>query len=62
MASLTKRTVTLVISETLKYSVQFLSPILLVRILDKEVYGQYKEFIVYSSLLLTFISFSIGAI
>ena len=59
MASLTKRTFTLVVSETLKYSVQFLSPILLVRILDKEVYGQYREFIVYSSLFLTFISFSV---
>ncbi len=59
MASLTKRTITLVVSETLKYSFQFLSPILLVRILDKEIYGQYREFIVYSSLVLTFISFSI---
>ncbi|HSP88809.1 MAG TPA: oligosaccharide flippase family protein [Ignavibacteriaceae bacterium] len=61
MSSLTKRTFTLAISETLHYAVQFLSPIFLVRILDKDAYGQYREFIVYSSLLLTFISFSVKA-
>lgn len=59
MASLTKRTFTLVVSETLTYAIQFLSPVLLVRILDVETYGQYKEFIIYSSLILTFISFSV---
>jgi len=59
MSSLTKRTFTLVVSETLHYAVQFLSPIFLVRILDVNTYGQYKEFIVYSSLITTFISFSI---
>ncbi|HEX9740755.1 MAG TPA: oligosaccharide flippase family protein, partial [Ignavibacteriaceae bacterium] len=59
MASLTKRTFTLVISETLTYAIQFLSPVLLVRILDMETYGQYKQFIIYSSLILTFISFSV---
>ncbi len=57
--SLTKRTFTLVLSESLNYAVQFFSPIFLVRILDVNAYGQYKEFIVYSTLLLTFISFSV---
>ena len=59
MASLTQRTVILAGSQTLNYAVQFLSPIFLVRILDKTAFGQYKEFIVYSSLALTFISFGI---
>jgi O-antigen/teichoic acid export membrane protein len=59
MASLTKRTLILAISQSLTFAVQFLSPIFLVRILDQTAYGQYKEFIVYSSLMLSFISFSI---
>ena len=57
--SLTKRTLTLALSETLNFAVQFLSPIFLTRILDIKAYGQYREFIVYSSLALTFTSFSI---
>ena len=59
MSSITNRTITLVISETLNFAVQFLSPIFLVRILDINTYGQYREFIVYSSLILSFASFSI---
>lgn len=59
MASLTKRTFILAFSQSLTFAVQFLSPIFLVRILDQTAYGQYKEFIVYSSLMLSFISFSI---
>ncbi len=59
MSSLTKRTLTLALSESLRFAVQFLSPIFLTRILDIKVYGQYKEFIVYSSLMLAFASFSI---
>ncbi|MEO8400110.1 MAG: oligosaccharide flippase family protein [Ignavibacteriaceae bacterium] len=59
MSSLTRRTITLVISESLNYAVTFLSPIFLVRLLDIETYGQYREFIVYSSLILAFMSFGI---
>ncbi|RJQ87508.1 MAG: polysaccharide biosynthesis protein [Desulfobacteraceae bacterium] len=59
MASLTQRTLILAFSQTLNFAVQFLSPVFLVRILDQTAYGQYKEFIVYSSLTLSFISFGI---
>ena len=59
MSSLTKRTLTLVLSQSLNFAVQFFSPIFLVRILDVKDYGQYKEFIIYSSLILAFISFSV---
>ena len=59
MSSLTNRTLTLALSETLNFAVQFLSPIFLVRILNVTAYGQYREFIVYSSLILAFLSFSI---
>jgi O-antigen/teichoic acid export membrane protein len=59
MASLTQRTLILALSQTLNFAVQFLSPIFLVRILDKSAFGQYKEFIVYTSLALSFINFGI---
>ena len=59
MSSITNRTLTLVLSESLKFAVQFLSPIFLVRILDVNTYGQYREFIVYSTLVIAFISFGV---
>jgi O-antigen/teichoic acid export membrane protein len=59
MASRTKRVTILALSKLLNFAVQFLTPIFLVRILDRELYGQYKEFFVYASLLGSFISFSI---
>lgn len=59
MASITQRTFVLVVSQVLNYAIQFFSPIFLVRILDKSAYGQYKEFLVYSSLVLTFVSFGV---
>jgi O-antigen/teichoic acid export membrane protein len=59
MSSRTNRVTILAISKLLNFAVQFLTPILLVRIIDRELYGQYKEFFVYASLLGTFISFSI---
>ena len=59
MSSLANRTITLVFSSSLNYAVTFLSPIFLVRILDVNTYGQYREFIVYSTLVITFVSFGI---
>ncbi len=59
MSSRTKRVTTLAISKLLNFAVQFLTPIFLVRILNRELYGQYKEFFVYASLIAGFISFSI---
>ncbi|OGU32226.1 MAG: hypothetical protein A2057_04750 [Ignavibacteria bacterium GWA2_35_9] len=59
MSSRTNRVTILAISKLLNFAVQFLTPIFLVRIIDRELYGQYKEFFVYASLLGTFIAFSI---
>jgi O-antigen/teichoic acid export membrane protein len=59
MSSRTKRVTILAVSKLLNFAVQFLTPIFLVRILDRELYGQYKEFFVYTSLIGSFISFSI---
>ncbi len=59
MDSRTKRVSILVISNLLNFSVQFISPIILVRILDREAYGQYKEFFLYAGLLGGIIDFSI---
>ncbi len=59
MASITKRILTLVLSESLNYAVIFLSPIFLVRILDLKTYGQYREFMVYAGLAVSFVSFGI---
>ncbi len=59
MSSRTNRVTILAISKLLNFAVQFLTPIFLVRIIDQESYGQYKEFFVYASLSGTFIAFSI---
>ena len=59
MSSRTNRVTILAISKLLNFAVQFLTPIFLVRIIDRELYGQYKEFFVYASLIGTFIAFSI---
>ena len=59
MSSRANRITILAISKLLNYAVQFLTPILLVRILDREAYGQYKEFFVYVALISTFLNFTI---
>jgi len=59
MSSRTNRVTILAISKLLNFAVQFLTPVFLVRIIDRELYGQYKEFFVYASLIGTFIAFSI---
>ena len=59
MSSRTNRVTILAVSKLLNFAVQFLTPVFLVRIIDRELYGQYKEFFVYASLMGTFIAFSI---
>ena len=59
MSSRTNRVTILAVSKLLNFAVQFLTPVFLVRIIDRELYGQYKEFFVYASLIGTFIAFSI---
>ena len=59
MASLTKRTIILIICRALNYGVQLLSPIFLVRILDVHAYGQYREFILYAMISAVIVAFAI---
>ena len=59
MSSRTSRVTILATSNLLNFAVQFLTPLFLVRILNRELYGQYKEFFVYAALVGSFISFSI---
>ena len=50
MSSRTNRVTILAISKLLNFAVQFLTPIFLVRIIDRELYGQYKEFFVFDKI------------
>jgi O-antigen/teichoic acid export membrane protein len=60
VASLTKRTIILIICRTLNFGVQLLSPIFLTRILgDAFAYGQYREFVLYATMSAVIIDFSI---
>ncbi len=45
----------------MNYSIMLLSPIFLVRILDMQTYGQYREFVLYAMLFAQFIGFSINS-
>lgn len=57
MASLVKRSLILSGSRISNQAVLLLSPLLLVRMLDSEQYGQYREFVLYAMLLKVVISF-----
>lgn len=60
LSTLTSRSVVLVAARLSKYLVLLLSPVLLVRILDVEAYGQYREFVLYAMLLATVLSFGVS--
>jgi len=59
VASLTKRTIILIICRAANYGVMILSPIFLVRIFDIHAYGQYREFILYATLLSGLMDFTV---
>lgn len=59
MASLTRRTIILIICRALNFGVQLLSPLFLTRILDEHAFGQYQEFILYAMISAVIVAFSI---
>jgi len=59
MASLYKRTTILTVCRLLNQCMTVISPVILVRILDMESYGQYREFLLYVMLLASFIAMGI---
>jgi O-antigen/teichoic acid export membrane protein len=59
MSTRTSRISVLALSSAINFIIQFLSPILLVRILDIETFGQYKEFYLYVGLFSSFLNFAI---
>jgi len=60
VASLTKRAIVLIFCRVMNYGVMLLSPIFLVRIFDRYVFGQYREFILYATLIAGVIEFAIN--
>ena len=59
MSSIIKNTTILIISRVINVFVAVLSPILLVRILSVHTYGQYREFVLYTSIAIHFLQFAI---
>ncbi len=58
MGSLKNRSLILALSRASNHAVLLFSPILLVRILDVEDYGQYREFVLYAMLLKELVALS----
>jgi O-antigen/teichoic acid export membrane protein len=60
MASLTRRTLILVICRVLNFGIiVLLSPMIMVRIFDVNAYGQYREFVLYYMLISGVVCFSV---
>ena len=60
LQSLVNRGLILVITRFISYFVMLISPVLLVRVLDIDTYGMYREFLLYAMLLASFMGFSIN--
>ena len=60
MSKLATQAVVLSIARIANYGLMLISPIILVRILTVEEFGRYREFLVYTSLLVAFAGFSVN--
>ena len=60
MSSLINRSAVLGFSRFCNYAVLLISPIFLVRILDVEQFGQYREFVLYTGMLASILNFSVN--
>lgn len=58
--SIANRTAILTLSRLANYGLMLISPILLVRLLDVESFGRYREFLLYGSILQSLAGFSIN--
>lgn len=61
MSELIARGAVLTFSRISNFAIQLLSPLMLVRILDVESYGQYQEFTIYAVLLTGLCTFSVDS-
>ncbi|MFA7156785.1 MAG: oligosaccharide flippase family protein [Bacilli bacterium] len=61
MKSLAQQTSILIICRFITYSILFVTPVFLVRILTIEDYGKYREFMLYATLLCNLSGFSVNA-
>jgi len=59
VSSLLARTVVLSVSRFASQAIVLISPLLLVRILPVEEYGQYREFLVYAGMIGAFVTFGV---
>ena len=59
MSELMSRGAILTISRMSNFAIHLVSPLLLVRILDVQSYGQYQEFTIYAMLLIALFTFSV---
>src|SRR6516162_8904606 len=60
MSRLAGKAIVLSIARIANYGLMLLSPVLLVRILPVEQFGRYREFLVYTSLLIAIAGFNIN--
>ncbi len=60
MAGIAKQALVVSLSRFANYGLVLISPIILVRLLSVGDFGRYREFLVYSSLLLSFAAFNIS--
>jgi O-antigen/teichoic acid export membrane protein len=58
--SIGNRTAILTLSRLANYGLMLISPVLLVRLLDVEAFGRYREFLLYASMLQAFAVFAIN--
>src|SRR6185437_13809603 len=58
--SIGNRTAVLTLSRLANYGLMLISPVLLVRLLDVEAFGRYREFLLYASILQALAVFSIN--
>jgi O-antigen/teichoic acid export membrane protein len=61
MSRLMSRGATLTVSRISNFGILFFSPLLLVRILDVEGYGQYQEFMIYAMFLIMVCEFGLSS-